>query len=542
MGLDTTETQFDLAHYVDVVRRRRALLLLAPLLCTVGAYFLSARGDDMYRATAQLRVDSEQIDTEVELATTNAVRSEVEDRLGEDANLIESVTVQRIGETQLVSVSVTSEEPSVAAEAANVWADVFVKVRNTDVSAPLREESTLVEGDAAALTPRIVDVQTQINQLETALAEARDSGSVDETPLIAQLTELRTELARLEAQQRDLNDRATALESEIFRLSRTVALTDPANVPRSPFAPKPVRAALTGLFAGILLGGVAAGIAEVVDDPIWDATDAQRWVGSLPVLAAIPPMPKRHTPGLPLTLEEPKHAVSEAFRILRTSLQFLALGHDTHRIMVTSADVGDGKTTTAVNLAVALARGGSSVVVVDGDLRRSSVHHEFGLSNSTGVTSVLVGERSLERSLGVVSSLESGVLRVLAAGPTPPNPAELISSPEMAELLEHLSDGFDAVIVDTPPLLAVSDPLAMAKHVDGAILVVRVRHTRGRALANAVERIRQSGVPLLGVVLNDDPEKANAYTTTSTNRGLRLPSLRRRGRTGTDDADYDDWV
>ncbi len=540
MRLDSTETQFDVAHFIDVVKRRRALLVLAPLVCMIGAYLLAVRSDDQYRAFAQVRVESDEIDTEVELATTNAVRTGVSERLGDDAALIGSVSVDRVGETQLVTVTVTSESARVAAEGANIWAEVFKETRNKAASDALQEELDLITLDVERITPQIVTVQTQINRLQTQLEDAQDDPDIDEAVLVAQLAELRTELGRLEAQQRDLNDRSTALEAEVFRLSRTVAISDPATQPNRPFAPKPFRSALTGLFAGLVLGGFAAGIAEVIDDPIWDATDAQRWVGSLPVIASIPPMPKRSSPQtMPVSLEDPQHAVSEAFRVLRTSLQFLAVGNETRRIMITSSDVGDGKTTTAVNLAVAMARGGSSVVVVDGDLRRSSIHHAFGLANSRGVTSVLVGEDSLDRSLISVSRLESGELKVLAAGPTPPNPAELISSVEMSDLLHQLSTRFDTVIIDTPPLLAVSDPLAMAKHVDGTILVVRVRHTRGRSLAHAVERIQQSGVPILGVVLNDDPEKANAYVTQSSGRAFRLPQL---GRSPKADETFDDWA
>ncbi len=535
--MEQTESQFDVAHYLDVVRRRGALLFVTPLVCMLGAYLLEARGDELYRASAQVRVVSEQIDTEVELAQTESVRDRVEEALGDGADLIDGVSAQRVGETELVSISVTSTSPELAAEAANEWAGAFSETRNAEATSSLREERAELLADADAISPDLVALETSAGEIQETLSEL-DADAPENPGLIAELTTLRSETARLESQQRDLNDRATAIDAELFRVSRTVQLADPASVPGQPFSPKPLSAGATGLAAGIVLGLFAAAAAEIIDDPIWDATDAQRWIGDLPVIATIPPIPKWHDPARPFTLDEPGHAVSEAFRVLRTSLQFLSFERSIRTIMVTSADVGDGKTTTAINLAVVIARGGSDVVLVDGDLRRSSVHERVGLPNDVGLTSVLVGGAGIADATRSMEGLEPGALEVLPAGPNPPNPAELISSTGMRSLVNELASMSDTVIIDTPPMLAVSDSLAMAKHVDGALLVVRVRQTSGRALAAAVERIEQSDVRILGVVLNDDPEKSNDYLDDGGGHrsGIRGRRLARRGR-ATEDLD-----
>lgn len=524
--MEQKESQFDVAHYLDVVRRRRALLFVTPIVCMLGAYFLEARGDELYRAAAQVRVVSEQIDTEVELVKTTAVREQVAEQLGENEDLVESVSVARVGETELVEIAVTSTSAEMAAVAANEWADVFQQTRNAAVTASLREEREEVLADASDISPRLVELETTASQLEESLAEL-PADSSEAAGLVAELSTVRTELARIEAQQRDLNDRATAIDAELFRVSRTVQVANPASPPGSPFSPNPIRAGATGFAAGLVLGLFAAAAAEIVDDPIWDSTDAQRWIGSVPVIATIPPIPKGHRETRPFSMDEPGHAVSEAFRVLRTSLQFLAFDREIRTIMVTSAGVGDGKTTTAVNLGVVMARGGSDVVVVDGDLRRSTVHDRLGIVNRSGLTSVLVGDATLTDCVRPMEGVSGGAFGVLTAGPTPPNPSELISSEGMRRLIDEVSSNCHTVIIDTPPMLAVSDALAMAKHVDGALLVVRVRQTSGRALAAAINRIEQSDVRVLGVVLNDDPEKSNPYLAAP---GDRWSGLRRSGR------------
>lgn len=189
----------------------------------------------------------------------------------------------------------------------------------------------------------------------------------------------------------------------------------------------------------------------------------------------------------------------EAFRNLRTNVQFAGVKAPTKVIAVTSTVPDEGKTTVAANLATIMALGGSQTVLVNADLRRPFLAKAFDVSGRVGLTNVLLGTTTVEEAL-----VETGTqgLQLLPAGPVPPNPAELLSSSAMSVLLEQLRCGADMVIVDTPPLLALSDALVLAPQVDGFILVVRSGHTPRQAVLETKQRLEAVGARMLGVVLN----------------------------------------
>jgi non-specific protein-tyrosine kinase len=204
-----------------------------------------------------------------------------------------------------------------------------------------------------------------------------------------------------------------------------------------------------------------------------------------------------------VSVAEPTSPPAESYRTLRTSIQFLGLERPLRTLQVTSPAAGEGKTTTLANLAVALARAGQQVVVACCDLRRPRVHEFFGLSNGIGFTNVLLGEAPLSAVLQPVEGVER--LAVLASGPLPPNPSELLASRRTADVLAALAGGADVVLVDSPPVLPVTDAAVLAGQVDATVLVATVGDTTRREVARAVEVLRQVGAPLVGTVLNGVP-------------------------------------
>jgi receptor protein-tyrosine kinase len=197
----------------------------------------------------------------------------------------------------------------------------------------------------------------------------------------------------------------------------------------------------------------------------------------------------------------------EAFRRLRTNLQFLNLDHTPRSIVITSPLPGEGKTSTAVNIAIALAQAGQRVLLVDGDLRRPKAASVLGLERSVGFTTVLVGRAQLEESIQRHS--RSGIF-FLASGPIPPNPTEVLQSNAARSLFDRLSQMFDIVIVDAPPLLPVSDAAIIARDVDGAVLVVRHGKTTKDQLRQASHRLDQVDARLLGVTVNMTPKRGGS--------------------------------
>jgi protein-tyrosine kinase len=200
-----------------------------------------------------------------------------------------------------------------------------------------------------------------------------------------------------------------------------------------------------------------------------------------------------------ITLNDPKSMASEAYRTLRTNIQFARLERRCHSIVITSASPEEGKTTSVANFAVVAAQAGSRVCVVDSDLRRPRLHRLFGIRNTYGLTTALLEGRPFAE---VAQPAITANLAVLPSGPLPPNPGELVSSQRMREALETAAETFDLVLCDSPPVLAVADAAALAAQCDGVILVIRSGHTAHAALTRAVEQIQVVKGRVLGILLN----------------------------------------
>lgn len=202
-------------------------------------------------------------------------------------------------------------------------------------------------------------------------------------------------------------------------------------------------------------------------------------------------------------------SVTEAYKALRTNINFTIPGDGTKSFLVTSAVLSEGKTTTSSSLALTIAQTESSVIIVDADMRRPKVHTKFKMVNKLGLSNILGGMCTLEEAIQSVEGYPS--LSVIAAGSLPPNPAELLASPAMAELVEKLKEKYDYVILDTPPIDIVADALPLTKLVDGVVLVVRYHQSIHPELAAAVERLEFAGAHILGFVLNGVEETTTYY-------------------------------
>jgi polysaccharide biosynthesis transport protein len=283
-----------------------------------------------------------------------------------------------------------------------------------------------------------------------------------------------------------------------------VRIVRPASVPSQPSSPDlPVMLALglLGLLGGLVLGAGAAVARHRLDTTVKSAEQ----------LTALAKAPNLTTIGYdgavrkrPLTVHEPADAPrAEAFRQLRTNLRFVDLDSHHKVIVVTSSLPAEGTTTTTLNLAIALASGGQKVLVVEADLRRPGAARLLGLTSTVGLTSVLTHGVPLDQAI----QPWSGGVDLLASGPLPPNPAELLGSMHMAALLAEVGSWYDTVLIDTPPLLPVTDAAAIAPAADGVLLVTRFRKTTRDQVAAAVAAISAVSVPLLGTVLNMVPRR-----------------------------------
>ncbi|MFJ3304693.1 polysaccharide biosynthesis tyrosine autokinase [Streptomyces sp. NPDC086549] len=278
----------------------------------------------------------------------------------------------------------------------------------------------------------------------------------------------------------------------------SLGVTQEAVAPTGPVSPRPLLNLAAGVLGGLLLGAGLVALRETLDTT-FKTSEALGEFTALPGLGTIPY--DKNAPRQPLVSTDGRSNRAEAFRKLRANLQFSQVDNPPRIIVVTSSLPGEGKTNTAVNLALSLAEAGVSTCLVDADLRRPCVARTFGLVRDAGLTTVLIGQARFEDVMQQVG----GRLSVLASGAVPPNPTELLASARMKEVLRELADTYEAVIVDTAPLLPVADTVGLASLADGALLVVRAAKTSREQVRSAAGSLDRLGVHVLGTVFNMAP-------------------------------------
>jgi len=352
--------------------------------------------------------------------------------------------------------------------------------------------------------------QGVISSLHLHTTPERLGGQISaEAPLDTDLINIAVDDREPRRAQAIANATATELTRFVAKLERTtasgqplvkVSLVRPASLPSSPASPQPNLNLALGLVLGLVFGVAAAAVSEALNTSVRTPEDVARHLGR-PVVGVLPVdrRVRRH----PLMVRhEPRSRLTEAFRQLRTNLQFPA-DSGSRSIVVASALPGEGRTTTAVNLALSLTQAGVRVVLVEGDLRRPRISDVLGLRSDIGLSSVLTGMATLDEAL----QNWGGGLQVLAAGPLPTDPSELVGSAHMAEVLRSLEGQAPFVLIDTPPVSPVTDAAALAAVAGTLLLVVRAGRTPRSEVRYALEALDAVGARTVGVVLNMAAER-----------------------------------
>lgn len=546
--IEGESTELELRDYLAVLRRHFGLILLTTAVVMAAGIGYSVVQKPVYRARAEVLLQStpsqdiingttqqnpqyltQQVQTEIELMKSTHTVDSVAKVLGYKP----SVSIAAKSGTQVVTVTATGTTKARAAEEANTYASTYVETRRKQISNGLLDSATDIRDQLTKLDQESADLRSQVADLTTQIDAS--SGSA-QAALVAQRSAKSSELKTFEA---SLANRKVTLNEQIDELQTTANLTQSqgaqvvsqASRYGGPFSPNPKRTGAIALFLGLLLGIGLAFLREYLDDTIRTKDDLDRTTGGLSVLGLVPAVPGWRDRDLAVleSMVHPKSGAAEAYRGVRTSLQFIGLERDLQLVQVTSSTASEGKTTTATNLAVALAAVGKRVVLVDCDLRRPRVHHFFDLDNATGFTSVLLREVSVEVALCTVPGVPR--LLVLPSGPPPPNPSELLSTAAAREALESLKELADYVVIDSPPLLPVADSVVLAGYVDATILIASSGTTNRRSLARSMELLRQVDAPLAGVVFN----QVDAQSTYAQGYGYGpRTDARRRGRAKAD--------
>lgn len=286
-------------------------------------------------------------------------------------------------------------------------------------------------------------------------------------------------------------------------------IIEAAQPPQRPISPRSSRNLILGLVIGTLLAAGGAIVKESLDTTIRSGEHVAQITG-LDTLAAVPRTSRLFARADLITLSEPASPAAEVYRLLRARIEHATADQSLRTVTVTGCHLFEGKSTVAANLAVVLAQAGKRVVLVDTDLRRPTLHTLFQQKNEYGLTSALIRYDSNWISDHLLPTPIDN-LRLMPAGPLPANPAELLSSPRMAELCDQLRAYADIVLFDSPPVLASVDPLLLARITDAALFVVRANATRAEELLQATSQLEKFGVHALGVVLNFVPEGMSSF-------------------------------
>jgi capsular exopolysaccharide synthesis family protein len=507
--------EYGLLEYWSIVRKRWPWVLLPALVVAGAAGFYSVSEGSVYQSTAQVLLAdtalqrtldpssqgfTRELSNEISLARGDTVETLVADELGK----LPSIVITPGSGADVLVFTARGQTAEDAALFANTWASKYIQVKRdgavNDISAAtatLQVRLSELRAERQALRAPLDELDEQIQRSADEEVAVRLQRQYDRlADDLRYELELTTEQA--EAAVRSLA--ALELQAELATVgeARVVQVAAPPGGPSN----TPVwRTVVYGLTIGLMAGLGLALLAETRDKTIKSASDIQG-LTSLPVLASIPAAGKKQMADLPFsTHRDPEGMFADAYHKVRSSLEFVSLEGDIRTVLITSPNASEGKSTTACNLALALSSVGKRTVLLDVDFRRARVHRIFGIPQMPGVTDVVLS--GVEMGSVAYSIQEPGLtdLLVAPAGTTPPSPAAFVGTSGFLGTLEWLRSQADVVVMDAPPLLAVSDAHTLGKHVDAVILTAMAGQTTKGELAEVLTVMSQVGANVIGVVL-----------------------------------------
>ncbi len=511
----------ELKHYFLVLWKWSWLIALATFIGAGASLWATSRMPREYVASTTLMVGrfiqaadptgqdlaiSQQLaDSYAQMVRLEPILQGTIDTLGLDMNwraLVGQVYASHTPGTQLIQIAVRSTDPQQAKILADEIARQLIRQSPTSAEQEQTQHREFVGQQLELLQAQIEEAEKQVDDLEGRLALENSARGIQD--LRSQADAARQKITVWRADYAKLLD--------FFEGNRTnyLSVVEPANIPTIPVSPNVMYFVLMAAATGLVLATTAAFLLDYLDDTLKSKEDVER-VLKLPTLGKVTRISSIHTPSDNLvTLQNEYSQSSDAYRVLRTNIQFYNLNNPSFWLLVSSAIPGEGKTTTACNLAITMAYAGKRVILIDGDLHRPMVHRYFEIPNQIGLTNLLldnglsIGETLVETSIGT--------LKVLPSGPLPPSPADLLASEPMKQRLQQIRALADVVIFDSPPVLGVADAAILASLCNGVIMVVNAGHTHSQTVRQAKETLTQLNLKVFGVVLNKlKSRQANDY-------------------------------
>ena len=507
-------------HFTRVLyllRRRWWVVVAMAVIGFAVAYAYSSLQPSLYRSVAQINIVTEsedifssspvpnpqrEVNTAIFITMSETVQDAALEELGDDADGVESIEASAAEETDIVEIAAVADSAELAQRAADAAGDSYIQVQQA------------------------LDVQSrriQANQLRGVARQLNDDIDVIDRSLFrggpdVRLDALRVRRGRLVAQQADLRIRANELDIEADINAGSLQFVVPAELPESPFEPTPLQDAILAAGLGAFLGVTLVLAYDWVNNRVTTPDEVVGLTDGLPILASLPVhgdqrRRRRRLPAIEQQLVAVGSRADEAYRTLATSIRFSAVGRTTSTLAVTSAIPGEGKTTVVANLGRALAASGARVVIVSADLRRPRIGSVFDIDETTtGLTSVLLGEVTLAEALRPLDVGAGLRMALLPSGPLPGNAPAILGSEAFAKILTRIEEAAaDVILVDTAPVLSVSDSLVVAQQVEGVVVTAVPELTKKSNLVEAVRRLRAVEAEIVGVVMNGVTDKTGNY-------------------------------
>jgi len=400
--------------------------------------------------------------------------------------------------TQLIEITVNDINPERAQVVANELAAQMILLSPISAQPEEQGRQNFIHERLNTLETQIKETEAEIEKLQEELANTVSAQQIADKQ--NQISSLQSKLSTME------NNYGLLLSNTQQGAVNTLTIIEYAELPTNPIGPMKGLTILLAAAAGFILAACEAYVLEYLDDTL-KSPDAVVRLFSAPIIGRIFEQAEGMDENRLYDADNANHALNEPFRALRTVIDFAETDQPLKKILVTSPDIGDGKTSVAVNLALSIAQKDKKVFLIDADLRKPKVHNLFNLANDNGLADLMFAGASFNWRARIRKVRE---VAVLTAGNTPPDPAELLSSEKMNLFLSELEGAADVVIIDGPPLF-VADAMILASKVDGVLLVVRPGHTRRSLAKAATEHIRLAGAKVVGVVLNRIPLRGADY-------------------------------
>lgn len=521
--------ELDLKVYARLLWHWSWLLVLCTLVAGMVAFGVSSVTTPIYQASTTLLINqarnptgadmqdlmmSERIGrTYAQLMQGDRILAKVAEEFGVEPAVLQAaiaeISVTSVRDTQLLELAIEGTSPDLVASVAETLPRVFIEDLKSVQSERFAESKNNLQRELDSLSNQIEVIQIAI--------EAIDGAPTAEEAV--ELSRLRNELTQYQ------NNYANLLQSyENIRLTEVqsrdnIVVVEPPQVPIAPIRPRVLINTLLAAIVGAMLALGVIFLIEYLDDRIKTPQDLYSIV-DLAVLGSIARIATQEKGWRKrkqrLTADEtlvssiqPRHPITEAYRSIRTNLQYSSVDSSLTSLLVTSATPGEGKTTTAANLAIVLAQSGRSVLLVDADMRKPRQHTLFNLPQSPGLTDAIVASHTPPTHYVRATNVPN--LSLLTSGKVPPNPAELLGSQRMQQLIEQLHEQAELIIFDAPPVLAVTDAQVLASQVSGVVMIIDSEQTTRATVARAVEALARINANLLGAVLNRMVRSARGY-------------------------------